>query len=205
MRGTQTDVRLSIGHSIVGPLRLAAAMRAVTIDDCIVDNACAPLRFEEVHRGPALVAPTYALCDRNGDFAPPLTLRRVTVFGDVATQQVYAYDSLFTGGIATDSTMYSSLHYCAFPPDITITHSEHCFQDVDMSNAAALFESIRFGDPQYAQLSHTCPARIVAGASDGGEMGAFNSLHQPQRRANISPILDEYLPYGLEASLYYVT
>jgi hypothetical protein len=36
-------------------------------------------------------------------------------------------------------------------------------------------------------------------------MGAFEFLKQPQREANLLNALDEYLRFGLEASLFYVT
>ena len=36
-------------------------------------------------------------------------------------------------------------------------------------------------------------------------MGAFSTLKQPQREANLRTALDEYLRFGLEAGAVYVT
>ena len=36
-------------------------------------------------------------------------------------------------------------------------------------------------------------------------MGAFSHLRQPQREANLRVRLEEYLPFGLEPGLIYVT
>ena len=36
-------------------------------------------------------------------------------------------------------------------------------------------------------------------------MGAYCHLKQPQRAANLRLRLDEYLPFGLEAGIIYVT
>ena len=36
-------------------------------------------------------------------------------------------------------------------------------------------------------------------------MGAYCQLKQPQRESNLRIRLDEYLPFGLEAGLIYVT
>jgi hypothetical protein len=36
-------------------------------------------------------------------------------------------------------------------------------------------------------------------------MGVFESLKQPQRETNLRIRLDEYMPYGLEAGILYVT
>jgi hypothetical protein len=36
-------------------------------------------------------------------------------------------------------------------------------------------------------------------------MGVFNQLKQPQREANLRTALEEYLRFGLEAGIFYVT
>ena len=36
-------------------------------------------------------------------------------------------------------------------------------------------------------------------------MGAFHDLYQPQRETNLRVALDEYLRFGLEAGIFYVT
>ena len=68
-----------------------------------------------------------------------------------------------------------------------------------------MFTSTRYGSPAYAQLDIGCSPLIRRAASNGSEMGAFNSLEQAQRQDNISQMLDEYLPFGLEAGVFYVT
>jgi hypothetical protein len=67
------------------------------------------------------------------------------------------------------------------------------------------FTSVRYGHPAYAQLGLGCAEEISTGAEDGSEMGAFGSLQQPRREANLRLRLEEYLPFGLEAGLIYVT
>lgn len=67
------------------------------------------------------------------------------------------------------------------------------------------YTSIHYGDPGYAQLGIECACEIKAGAENGSEMGAFNLLLQPQREANLRVRLDEYLPFGLEPGLIYMT
>jgi hypothetical protein len=68
-----------------------------------------------------------------------------------------------------------------------------------------LFVSRRYGDPGYGQLELRCAMQIRTGAESGAEMGAFEFLKQPQREANLRDALDEYLRFGLEAGLFYVT
>lgn len=67
------------------------------------------------------------------------------------------------------------------------------------------FTSEDYGQPSYGQLSLTCPIEIQTGAEDGSEMGAFNFLKQPQREANLQASLAEYLRFGLQADIIYVT
>jgi hypothetical protein len=68
-----------------------------------------------------------------------------------------------------------------------------------------LFVSRSYGDPGYGQLELRCAAQIRSGAESGAEMGAFEFLKQPQREANLRDALDEYLRFGLEAGLVFVT
>jgi hypothetical protein len=67
------------------------------------------------------------------------------------------------------------------------------------------FSSIHYGQPHYAQLHLTCPQHIRTGAEDGSEMGALCHLKQPQREANLRLRLSEYLPFGLEPGIIFVT
>lgn len=67
------------------------------------------------------------------------------------------------------------------------------------------YRDTRYGQPDYVQLARSCPAQITTGAEDGAEMGVFNLLKQPQREANLRTALDEYLRFGLEAGIIYVT
>ena len=55
--------------------------------------------------------------------------------------------------------------------------------------------------PAVAVLSTRDPHR----AEDGSEMGVYCHLKQPQRENNLRIRLEEYLPFGLEAGLIYVT
>ena len=68
-----------------------------------------------------------------------------------------------------------------------------------------VFTSRDYGNPAYAQLGQTCPPEIHRGTEDGSEMGAFSFLQQPQRRDNLETSLKEYLRFGLQAGIFYVT
>jgi hypothetical protein len=67
------------------------------------------------------------------------------------------------------------------------------------------FSARRYGQPAYGQLAEGCPAEVANGAEDGSEMGALNHLKQAQRESNLRLRLAEYLPFGLDPALVYVT
>ena len=70
---------------------------------------------------------------------------------------------------------------------------------------APIFTSLRYGDPGYGQLDAACDEQIRRGAGDGGEPGAFQSLHNTQREDNLRQSLDEYVRFGDEAGVFFVT
>ncbi len=67
------------------------------------------------------------------------------------------------------------------------------------------FTSTRFGDPGYAQLAAGTALEILTGAEDGSEMGAFSRLQEPLRRSQLATLIEEYLRFGLDAGIFYVT
>jgi hypothetical protein len=79
-------------------------------------------------------------------------------------------------------------------------------QPVTGSSSARIapqFNSVRFGDPAYAQLDAGGGVEIFTGADDGNEMGAFHELREPQRITNLEVRLEEYLRFGLEAGILF--
>lgn len=64
-----------------------------------------------------------------------------------------------------------------------------------------IFNSVRYGTPAYCQLAECCAEEIKRGADDESEMGVFHNLFQPQRMANLSVRLDEYLPARMDVGI----
>lgn len=54
-------------------------------------------------------------------------------------------------------------------------------------------------------MSVNCADEIKTGGDDGSEMGVFSFLMQPQRETNLRTSLNEYLRFGLQAGLIFVT
>lgn len=161
---------------------------------------------------------------------PPATLRRTTVFGEVHVKELtLASEVIFDSRVVALRRQAGCVRFSYVPegsrtprryrcqPDLALTRRSEELRLVsedDLPPAEKVllrarlrpsFTSIHYGDPGYAQLGLTAAGDLRTGAEDGSEMGAFSHLHQPQREANLRIRLEEYLPFGLEAGLIYVT
>jgi hypothetical protein len=70
-----------------------------------------------------------------------------------------------------------------------------------LRDRSLIFNSFRYDTPTYCQLSDCCAEEIKRGADDESEMGVFHDLFQPQRIANLSVRLDEYLPARMDIGI----
>ena len=154
--------------------------------------------------------------------APGATARITssTILGTCAVHTLRADDTIFDGVVTAVRRQVGCVRFCFVPADpaVSVPKRYRCQPDLalrdltDPAERAAIvarlvpsFTSTAYGDPGYAQLGLGCPDEIATGAEDGSEMGAFSSLKQPQRVANLRTVVDEYLRFGLEAGVFYVT
>lgn len=181
---------------------------------------------------PALAA------DDGGDVpAPPTSILRTTIFGEVYVQQlVLASEVIFTSVVVSKRRQNACARFSFVPegsvtpkryqcqPDFEIQEETEAAQKAAAANGTTLsqadldairddvrawlqpsFTDTQYGRPDYAQLFVNCPKQIRTGAEDGSEMGVFCFLKQPQRVTSLRVRLQEYLPFGLQAGLIYVT
>ncbi len=173
--------------------------------------------------------------DRSGARpGPAATLERVTVLGPVHVKELtLASEGVFRDRIRTMRRQAGCVRFSYVPPGSQTPRRFRCQPELAVLSAVEkareqagtaldpvteeaigkqiegrlipAFTSTRYGDPAYGQLSRTCPEEIRTGAEDGSEMGAFSFLKQPQRTANLQSNLEEYLRFGLEAGIFFVT
>jgi hypothetical protein len=127
-------------------------------------------------------------------------LQRVTVFGDVAVNRLFATEALIQGVVRVVDTQHGCFRFSATndEPDRRLPQQfeSHLFDPVVPNR---VFESRRFGDPGFAQLRDSAPATLTRGAENGSEIGAFSRLLNPIRLADLSVKVDEFMPFGLVA------
>ena len=163
--------------------------------------------------------PAIASGDRNQHPGPATTLERATVLGRVYVRELaLASETIFTAPVVAQRLQTGCARFSYVPQGSRTPQRYRCQPDLALrgTNDPALEEHIRarltpaftsltHSHPGYAQLSLTCADEVRRGAEDGSEMGVFSYLKQPQREANLLASLDEYLRFGLEAGLLYVT
>lgn len=215
-----TDTSLSISRSLLGPLELPEECQALTISDSIV---AAPLAKDADDPARAAIA-----ADAGATLAGPVTtLERVTIFGKVFVKELaLASEVIFVHPARAERRQAGCVRFSYVPegsqtprrylcqPDLAISNRAKELDPAPLTNAERekiilrvrpQFTSKRYGQPAYAQLSSACAQEIRRGAEDGSEMGVFSFLQQPQREANLRIALDEYLRFGLEAGIFFVS
>ena len=216
-----TDLTVVVERSILGAIEMPAECKSLQITDSIVD-ASSPKDSDRPAR-PAIGAGV-------PNPGPVTTLERVTIFGEVYVKLLeLASNVIFTSPVYAERRQEGCVRFSLVPsgsrtprrfqsqPDLALaarakamgfTSAASLSQEEYEETAwrvRAQFTSLRYGNPAFAQLAQVCAEEIRTGAEDGSEMGAFCMLQQPQREANLRIALEEYLRFGLEAGIFYVT
>jgi len=181
-------------HAIVGPVGLAAAAPGLVAYDSILDGS----------GGTGGNVPAGAVVAENAE------VRRCTVLGEVRVGRLTASDSIFAGHVEARHQQSGSVRYSYVPPGSVTPPRFRCQPDLALGAPEAgdpeprvrpRFRDTVYGAAGYADLRPDCAAEIAAGAETGAEMGAFAGRKRPQREAALRAALDEYLPYGMEATV----
>ena len=212
--------RVCIEHSIVGSIQLqqdevGSDPIALSIEDSIVDAADG--EHEAIGGAGSAVAHVV------------LTIKRSTVFGVVEVHAVELADnSLFNDCLNVARRQIGCLRFCHVPRHCRTPRRYRCQPDEVVAAVRELhlpavaagdleaeriasevlrvrprYDARRYGQPGYARLSVQCAEEIKRGADDESEMGVYHSLFQAQREANLRARLDEYMPAGMTAGLFF--
>jgi hypothetical protein len=194
-----------IEKCIVGGLRVVEGAR-VWITNSIVDATA--------ETGVAYAAP--------GEHVLPggtLRVENCTIIGKVYTRLMeLASNTIFLAELAKNGVWTKApvqaerrqegcVRFCYLPLASLVPRRYRC-QPAEAAQAARVrpqFNSLRYGDAEYCQLSQRCAVEIRQGADDEAEMGVYQDLYQPQREINLRMCLDEYLRFGLETGIFYAS
>ncbi|EAQ36156.1 hypothetical protein NB311A_01589 [Nitrobacter sp. Nb-311A] len=213
-----TELGVELAFSICGPIRLPPHAESLTALDSIIDGLGSD----------AVAGPGAA--DSPG---PAARLERCTLRGRCLARQFdFVTETIFDGLARADRVQTGCVRFSFVPagsrtprryrcqPDLAerkaITEEEARNGPLTDPQRAAIRAAVRlrlkpeysaeaYGLPAYLQLSLRGPVEIARGAEDGSEMGVYCHLKQPQREANLRLRLREYLPFGLDYGVIYVT
>ncbi len=200
-----SSTKLTIDRSICGPIVMAGSAPRFTLRESIVD---AGIANDAINAENA----TAEIC-------------RSTVLGKTLLRRLEANGSVFTGEVTVLLRQQGCVRFSYLPtesrsprrfrcqPDLALAAKREALGgDLSLEEKRAVkirlrpaFTSFHYGDPGYGQLSFASAEEVRTGAEDGSEMGVFGILEQPQREANLRAALEEYMRFGLEAGIFYVT
>ncbi len=195
---TENDqLKLEIWRCILGAMDLPDSVPYLQCQDSILQ----PIT------GPAIEAP--------GSHA---VINTSTLTGAVNVRSLEASETIFIALVTAVQRQIGCVRFSHVPAGSRTSRRYRCQPDLALKNISdpdearriraylmPIFTSDEYGDPAYMQLDLAVAHEIFTGAEDGSEMGAFNHLKQALREANLHHVLNEYLRFGLEAGILYVT
>lgn len=224
---------VTVERSIVGPIRLDAESHDLEIYDSIVDapegtdgDRVYAIAGEEV----TARCPPPPDEEDGPERGPPLRIEGSTVLGCATVRSIpLASGTIFTEPVRAERIQTGCVRFSYVPQGSRVPRAYRCQPDEairersergDGAAGSALseaekeairtrliprFTACRYGAPAYAQLDRSTAEGIRTGAENGAEMGVYRHLRQPHREANLRLRLREYLPFGLDEALLYVT
>ncbi len=210
-----SQLAVTLERSVCGPITFPDTELALQITDSIVSNG---LPDDDVK---VAIDAAHANVD----------VVRATVFGSTTVGRLEARNSIFTGRVDAARRQTGCIGFCYLPADSRGPRRHRCQPDLEIATQIAraeqqaplpdaardalratiagrmkpTFTSRQYGAPGFGQLRISAPLQLRTGAADEAEMGAFHDLFQPQRETNLRVRLEEYLRFGFEAGVVYVT
>jgi len=201
---TRQPCRVLIENSIIGAMRLAEGSE-LTMRNSILDATA--------DDGIAYAAPTATPAQRQP--GGRMSIEASTVRGCIyTTEMALISNSILKADAPPAVPALSALRqqdgcvrFSYHPTNVQLPRRYHCVP-ADLNQTATdhpIFVSERYGEAGYFQLRPNTPPSIRTGADDGEEMGAYHDVYQHLRERNLIYRLDEYLRFGLQAGIFYVS
>jgi hypothetical protein len=186
-------------HEKILPLRLSVQGRVGTlcIDSSIIGPVCIEAKgiIEELSVIDSIFQSVDVSVPALNIDTGKSVIQRSTIFGDTRLHRLDASEAFFTGNVCITDTQSGCFRYSAAPKSSRLPHPYESFLFTKDSNQ--WFTSRRFGHPGYAQLSDTAPEKLLRGAENGSEIGAFSNLLNPVKSDGLQSKVNEYMPFGL--------
>jgi hypothetical protein len=204
---------IEIDHCIAGSLACGAMDGMLTVRDSIVGED------RDLEADPDLLPLAIDAAATDAEIA------RSTIFGRMAVRSIEAENSLFLGTARAAQRQRGCVRFSYAPPTSRVPRRYRCQPDLAIAAAEQkagaelsaaertvvargvqpIFTESTYPGSAFGQLAPACPGAVAAGAFGGAEMGAGFAAGEPFRRANLTDMLEEYLPFGLVAAPLFQT
>lgn len=214
--GRNDSLKLTLVGTICGRIGLSDYVPGLSVTESIIDPEGSTDRTDIA----AMVAK-----------GAKVRVEESSIMGHSEMRYLEASNSIFTGLVRAEEQQKGCVRFSSLPYNSHTPRRFCCQPDLALAKLAAaakqetpsleklpisemealcvrlhpVFTSLEYADPGYGQLGLTCAEEISTGAEDGSEMGVFGNLQQPQREANLRAALEEYVRFGLETGVFYVT
>jgi hypothetical protein len=190
---------------VSGGIRAGPGVERLTIADSLVDQQNGTAIAGPIGPGspPVLGNPPDAAALGAGS----IQLERVTVLGRIYGNALSASESILDDVALVTDQQAGCIRFSRFEAGSVLPRRYQCIPSEAQSAQAAqgrrilapVFNSRRFGRPDYAQLAAVCPPEILSASEQGSEIGAFATALNPVRVRNLTTKLQEFMPVGLMA------
>jgi hypothetical protein len=134
-------------------------------------------------------------------------LERATVFGQIHCDVLSASESILDDLARVEDRQAGCIRFSRFELGSVLPRRFQCVPGESQAARcrppgrcfAPLFNSRRYGRPDYAQLAAACPPEILAASEKHSEIGAFAGVFNPVRLSNLNIKLEEFMPVSLAA------
>ena len=198
------DMAVTIERSILGGVRMHA-QSTLSATDSIIDAT-------------SMEGVAYANEDTTVS-GGALTLSQCTVIGRVRAQTLALVSNSilladqaslpaaeqWPAAILAERLQEGCIRFSYLPPSVRVPRRYQCLPESadTVDDGTPHFTTLRYGFPAYAQLAPSSGTRLLMGADNECQPGAFNFVYAQQRETNLRVRLAEYLRIGLEAGVFY--
>jgi hypothetical protein len=184
-------------------LRVEGTIRVLEIERCILGPVdCDADQVETLKIGDSIVQASdpadTCLTLASGE----AELWRTTLIGPAEIHRLEAGESILSGRVRVDDTQHGCVRFSAWTAGSTLPRK---YESVMLAPNTALFASVAFGRPDYAQPLATAGPAVLEGGEDGGELGAFAREGNAVKERGLLIKYQEYMPIGLEPVVVQVT
>jgi len=181
---------------------------------CITGGIVLGPGVERLTLADSIVHQRSGLAISSGTGSPPaflsaanVQLERVTVFGLIRCEVLSTSECLLSDLAFVADQQSGCVRFTRFQRGSVLPRRYRCVPTESQTKASSepwlcavpVFNSRRFGRPDYAQLASACPAEILTAGESGAEVGAFAARLNTIRFNNLQTKLREFLPVGLSA------